>query len=281
MSAHSSQESGGLTSPSMLSSALALLGSVRKTVSVDKSLLGTGPESPSSLMCEKSMLHAGQLTSSTADIPVSPSLTPEIDAEPLTQETSGLLLQEAFAYFDPVTSSLKMSQGTLLSDSTEPSLILSRWGMTQDGDVFELPTPVHHISETVSFSLLPTPQAHDARGSKSQVLLADLRAQKNGGYRNLVEEVRLLPTPTVGDSRSAGSRDHVNTAAKQGTSLTDVFRMLPTPTARDGKGRDLPTRTHGSSLPNLMLGDDMNQASEGGSESQEEGHLAQQTLWGD
>lgn len=50
----------------------------------------------------------------------------------------------------------------------------------------------------------------------------------------------LLPTPTVGDSKSACNSTatrHVlpPTGVHKGDTLTDVVRLLPTPTARDHK----------------------------------------------
>lgn len=53
--------------------------------------------------------------------------------------------------------------------------------------------------------------------------------------------VRMIPTPTAGDSKSSGSRNTTTSQAHPGVSLTDYARAdggagrLPTPKARDWK----------------------------------------------
>lgn len=95
----------------------------------------------------------------------------------------------------------------------------------------------------VTHRLLPTPMARS--GDQSQRGLSATSAAKRmaDGRRMLDDAVALLPTPTVGDSktarnatasRSPGSKHH------SGTTLTD--RLLPTPAARDHKGESVRNR---------------------------------------
>lgn len=65
---------------------------------------------------------------------------------------------------------------------------------------------------------------------------------KGNRFGSLVSQLNktLIPTPTVGDAKSSGSRNTPNSKAHAGVSLTDFVkqdggtgRMLPTPTAQD------------------------------------------------
>lgn len=77
--------------------------------------------------------------------------------------------------------------------------------------------------------LLPTPQAHDAKGPKSAEQVAAMRAEGHG-VANLNEEVihslpqRLLPTPTCTDAAAAGAPEGNE---YRGVSLTDATVRQP------------------------------------------------------
>ena len=47
--------------------------------------------------------------------------------------------------------------------------------------------------------------------------------------------VRMIPTPTCGDSKSAARVGYEGGAMKPGVTLTDFARIWPTPTANDGR----------------------------------------------
>lgn len=165
-------------------------------------------------------------------------------------DTSGPTSRTLLAFYDPESSSWRMSQGTEVSDST---LFSGRWpkrGMMRNGVAFELPTLAPPTDGNVFSSLLPTPQAHDARGPKTPEQVAAMRARTGAGVRNLNEEVRsLLPTPTarLGDARGAQAKRYVN--PERSNDLDDAIKWL-------GESSNLP--------------------SDGGSGSSADRHL---TLW--
>ena len=114
-------------------------------------------------------------------------------------DTSGPSLPTPLAFYDPDSLCWRTSQGTFLSDSTPSSLTLPASGMTLGGRLYELP-----MSEP----------ATAAPGCSS------------------------LPTPTVGDSKSArnstANRSKIPpTGIHAGDTLTDFVTLLPTPVAHD------------------------------------------------
>ncbi len=80
--------------------------------------------------------------------------------------------------------------------------------------------------------LLPTPQAHDAAGSKTPEQIAAMRARGHG-VSNLNEAAahHLLPTPRASD----GTKGAPNQRASSGHLMlpSAVMDLLPTPAARD------------------------------------------------
>lgn len=195
---HCSQGSADSILPSMLNSALALLGYVNPIAGVEGSWNVTGPESISSKTSERSTLVMDRSTSCMEDTHASPSRLLALRREGLTPAISGQSSLGVFAYYDPASSSLKTSQGILFSDSMAYSLNLPPWGMTQDGVAYELATPGRPIAVSDSSS--------------------------------------LLPTPTAGDSKQSGSRNLPGSAAKPGVSLTDLFLRGGSTTGRLLKG---------------------------------------------
>lgn len=98
-------------------------------------------------------------------------------------------------------------------------------------------------------ALLKTPTAHLAVNGGSQH--PDKR--RAGGHGpTLADQVEheLLPTPTAREKGGRNAR-HGNTA--HGDDLPEAVMYLPTPAARDGKGRDMPGRRGGKSLPETLL----------------------------
>ena len=79
----------------------------------------------------------------------------------MTPDTSGLGSQTPFAYFDPDTRSLKMSQLTWDLGLTPSCVTLPTSGSMRNGQLFERPTLALAINATGSSSLLPTPTKGD------------------------------------------------------------------------------------------------------------------------
>ena len=82
-------------------------------------------------------------------------------------DTSGPTSPMPFAYYDPDSSSLRTSQGTLPWDSTKSSPTLPRWGSMRSGELYRRPTPAPRTAANGSSSLLPTPVADNSRGLPS------------------------------------------------------------------------------------------------------------------
>lgn len=70
-------------------------------------------------------------------------------------DTSGPGSQAPFAYFDPESSCLKMSQLTFLSDSMSSLVTLPRSGSMRNGQLFERPTLARVMGATACSSLPP------------------------------------------------------------------------------------------------------------------------------
>lgn len=116
-------------------------------------------------------------------------------------------------------------------------------GMTHSGVAFAPPTSEPHIvgngcscsrgldcPETVGeVNVLPTPIVHD--GSSNGV-----GADKKQGGRSLLEQLRLLPTPTASDAKNCTHRTQTG-----GPSLPDTAQLLPTPTAADSRSAAIQT----------------------------------------
>jgi len=110
------------------------------------------------------------------------------------------------------------------------------------------------------FSLLPTPAASSYGNNQGG------GAGRVGPVRPSLESMAkqgLLPTPTVGDAKSSGSRQKKGSKAKPGVSLTDVVvhrrtinekhgDRLPTPSTRDYKGSPGKGTKGGRSLPRSL-----------------------------
>lgn len=190
-------------------------------------------------------------------------------------DISGRTSPSAFAYFDPDSRSLRTSQATFPWASTKSSVTLPPSGSMRNGECFERPrsVPATNVHASSSSPLIGTPRADkwgppDSHGRVAPFLLptpaaneyhhADLdgylerrervKAQGiNGNGFGLVlsAAVRMLPTPTVGDSKSAANRTaerRRKSAHHDGVTLTDAVRLMPTPTTSDAKG---PSPSHG------------------------------------
>ena len=135
-----------------------------------------------------------------------PTYPPPAAAPGLTEKPApcGTTWRESSVKFDPATSSWKTHRCLFDEDLPESSVILPRWGMTQDGVCWERTTSEPPTSATESGS--------------------------------------SVPTPTAGDAKSSGSRNTPNSKAHAGISLTDYVkkdggkgRMWPTPCASEAR----------------------------------------------
>lgn len=134
--------------------------------------------------------------------------------------------------------------------------------------------------------LLPTPGANDSTGGEGETRAKRQKEGKTGGPA-LRDVGKLLPTPVVGDSRSAGSRNLPGSKAKPGVSLTDAVRygnsstprLLSTPAARDAKGAHMLDREGGLSLGGaIKTGGSTEMPSSAGNPSSDDQPPAQLTI---
>ncbi len=109
------------------------------------------------------------MTSSPADSPVNPSVSPGTGKPKTTRGGSGPSSTESFAWYDPDTSSWKTSQGSLLPEWETFSETWPRAGMTVSGKAFRL--------------RLLAPRTYGGGSSSSHIL------------QGLSRAVRLWPTP--------------------------------------------------------------------------------------
>lgn len=171
----------------------------------------------------------------------------------MTPATSGRSSATPFAWFDRGSSCWRTSQGTFLWDSTPFSVTLPKSGSMRSGELFERRMLAPAMPAAGFGSLLPTPAASQAGGDPERHI--ERKNLHDGASRSKVTELALfvkalLPTPTVGDSKSAVNR----TASRQedsehhaGLTLTDAIRLLPTPTTSDSNGGG----QHGDGGPDL------------------------------
>jgi hypothetical protein len=199
------------TLPSILPLALSLLGSARLTSIAEPCSNDIGPESLSCPTCGRSTPASGLLTCCTAAIPASRSRTPGAGGARTTRAISGPPSHEPFAYYDPDWSCWRTSQATLLSDSTECSVTLPKWGCLHGGALYELPTPAPPTNGHESSWLLPTPSASgDARNTG-----------QTSDYHTLSQVLNLLPNPRTTDSHGPGEH------GKGGRDLRTEIDLLP------------------------------------------------------
>lgn len=143
----------------------------------------------------------------------------------MTPDTSGPTWLVPLAHYDPDSSCWRMSGGMFPSDSMPSLATFPPSGMTRDGALYELPTPVPPTDVPASSSsLFPTPIADDADNAYGR---------RTGFSPSLASDVQLLPTPVA---------DHSRGLPQPGTdfqSLPNVaISLLPTPAVNDmGAGK--------------------------------------------
>jgi hypothetical protein len=135
--------------------------------------------------------------------------------------------------YDPATLSWKTAHCLWEEDLPWSSVTLPRWGMTQNGFVFQHPTAERPISATAS-GLWPTATANNFESKDMDAMLARrerVKAKNGNGFGlTLGNAVRLWPTPTC------ASADKEVVSSQKNNNLVPFVKMFPTPTATDGKG---------------------------------------------
>ncbi len=172
------------------------------------------------------------LTSSAEDSPVKTCPLLENEQELMGLEAdSGASMSDVFAHYDPVTSSWKTYQVSLLTQQwDEFSETWPRAGMMRNGRSFLLPTWEPHILERES-GLWPTPDVVSA--------IHHGMVKTCGGQVHLPQAVnnpKYWPTPV---SQEGGEG---NDPSSRGKKLHIKVLKWPTPTARDYKHPGLPEK---------------------------------------
>lgn len=209
-------------------------------------------------------------------IPASPSPRLDDDSEKKTPDTSGPSSLDAFAFFDRDSSSWKMCQATLFSDSIASLPIWPKSGMTRGGYAYELPMSAPPTDENGSSALLATPTTSDMKGPSPNhtgtlaehiALLPTPSAYESTPTEEFVEEMQeadirpdrrlympgrkwhsqrtlsriapaLLPTPGANDMTGGEgpTREARQEKGTGGPALRDIGHLLPTPQKSDGDG---------------------------------------------
>jgi hypothetical protein len=160
------------------------------------------------------------------------------------------------AKYDRDSLSWRTPQCSLLEGSDEFSETWPRWGSMRNGESWERQTAAP-ITSAIESGLWPTPQAHDAQ--KGYAERVGRFGTKHGG-RNLNDEVKMWPTPTV-----CGNYNRKGLSKSSGDGLATAVKMWPTPCASASKGSSPAalTRKSGKSRENDRI-DHAVMASDGG-----------------
>ena len=164
-----------------------------------------------------------------------------------SDQDSGEKWRGWLAKFDPVTSTLKTAQCSLLEEEPESLQILPRWGMTRNGMLWARQTSVHRISET-ECGLWRTPQAQEGmRGaySSKEAMDAHIKRGHQISLSNQVKHPHLWPTPTV-----HGNYNRKGLSKTSGDGLATAVTKWPTPTAHKAKETNAPSE-HNRNTPTL------------------------------
>jgi hypothetical protein len=166
----------------------------------------------------------------------SPSPSPGSPSESMTQKTSGPILSESYAKWNPSTHSWKTSQGFLpMTISAKSSETWQMRGSMRNGILYPRRKSVHPTSENGS-GLWPTPKATDgSKGGPNQ------RGSK--GDLTLPSAVNLWPTPSV-----CGNSNRKGASPTSGDGLATAVQRWPTPCSRDYRNDNL---KHGNHSPGL------------------------------
>jgi hypothetical protein len=191
--------------------------------------MAVSPLSRSGMTYEPSTDDRGEavLMSYLEDFPARTSVPQERESvSPASDPACGARWQESSVKFDPASRSWKTHRCLWEEDLDWCSVTFPKWGMMLTGVLWEPTTQVPPINGTGS-GLWPTIRAADGERGGRGDLIQPIRGNPNSHYK-------MMPTPTVGDSKSAcnatanrkqGSKHH------SGMTLCDHVKIWPTPQA--------------------------------------------------
>jgi hypothetical protein len=159
------------------------------------------------------------------------------------KDTYGRSLPLPSMRFDLESSSWRTCEATSLWDLEMSSPSFPEWGMTLNGELFELPTPERPTVGQGSSSL-PTPLARDSR--EMPLYRTDEFGPNASDTLSRALANQMLPTPTAADGTKMSSNSETSARRMQKgnqASLTDIVQtemlppgyLLPTPVANDSK----------------------------------------------
>lgn len=172
---------------------------------------------------------ADVLTWWLAGFPVRTSVLQE-KAQALTEPEAecGPTWPGLLAKFDPVSSTWKTVQHSLIEDLEESLATFPRSGMTRNGLLWALPK-LAQTTKGTDFGFWPTPVASDTSSRNTKY------AQ---GGTPLSLAVKLWPTPTV-----CGNYNRKGASKTSGDGLATAVRMWPPPTAHNAKETNAPSES--------------------------------------
>ena len=142
------------------------------------------------------------------------------------------------AKFDPNSSLWRTAQCSLLEEESESLQTLPRWGMTQNGWLWELPMLAHHTNATAFGYSLPTPTASSmpCEGTvrimrkawqSGEFTLEEASAIAGRDVRKAQGKVPMMPTPNAWDGkRGPLSKELMDSKTRQ-ISLVTYVRHNP------------------------------------------------------
>lgn len=129
--------------------------------------------------------------------------------EPDSQDSAAAYGQskpELLAKYDRASRSWRTSQLCLVEGLAKFSATWPRSGMTRSGTAYQL-QPLAPLTDETESGLLPTPAARDWKGSVKGSKLIERQSMSRGVSLEEVLRRRCLPTPSAGNSHSAGRLD--------------------------------------------------------------------------
>ncbi len=145
--------------------------------------------------------------------------------------------QGLWGIFDLALCIWKTCRRSLLAEGSKSSVRLPRWGMTVDGECFQL-SRWERRTIGIDGGAWPTPSVCGNYNRKG--------ASKTSGD-GLATAVKMWPTPTSRDFKSGKGKTQKERGRTAGPSLSEVINTWPTPTANRRSG----LQTHGK---NAILG---------------------------
>jgi hypothetical protein len=183
--------------------------SARSPDSSEPSCASIGREQPasatSSSLPETSSLGSSQSTLFAEDSPASPHRSPEIDWVLKMTVGSGLNIAGLSKNCGRLGCLEKILLGSSVWDSTKCLPIWRPWATPGGRLIFRL-VPLERTTNENESGLLPTPAASDCKGSVQGETL-ERRRSMTRGVRLPEALMRMVPTPTAGNSHSAGRLD--------------------------------------------------------------------------